>query len=100
MTDETEYTTPRGFSGYLELVDTYGSRVRVQQSSAAFVARCWVFIEAPKDGPPGSLTSDGSGHLSVSQARRVRDALDAFITDAEQAIKDGIYDPEPEDDDL
>lgn len=91
MSDESTYTTERGFSGYLELVDTYGSTVRVQQSSAAFVARCWLFVDGPK-GNPGF--GDGSAHLSVEQARRVRDALSVFIDDAERLINQGVYDSE------
>lgn len=64
MSDELGYKTPRGFIGYLHMTDTYGSTVRVQQSSAAFDARCWLLVEASKDGHPGALTADGAAHLS------------------------------------
>lgn len=70
--------TPRGFTIYDQLTDTHGCRVRVQQSSSALSDCAWVFCEAA-DG------SDASPHLNVEQARRVRDALSAFITEFENA---------------
>jgi hypothetical protein len=69
-------TTPRGFAVYDQFTDTYGSVIRVQQSSAAAESRCWIFAEnAGMDVAPAP-------HLNVEQAKRVRDALDAFITEA------------------
>lgn len=73
MTDRS--TTERGFVIYDEFTDTYGGRVRVQQSSVATESRCWIFIETAEPvGTPGA-------HLNIEQAKRVRDALDAFISE-------------------
>jgi len=93
-------TTPRGFTVYDQLTDTYGATVRVQQSSAAMHgARVWIFAEHPKE----MLTTEdlalfaaagidirevradiaASPHLDVEQAKRVRDALDVFIRENE-----------------
>jgi hypothetical protein len=38
-------TTERGFAIYDEFTDTYGSRIRVQESSSAEESRCWIFAE-------------------------------------------------------
>jgi hypothetical protein len=102
MTDRS--TTPRGFNVYAEFTDTYGSDIRVQQSSNAERDAVWIFANHP-DGheiPPRfkqRLASAGftrpvdiaelasvlepSPHLDVEQAKRVRDALDAFIREHE-----------------
>ena len=88
--------TPRGFTTYDEFTDTYGSKVVVRESSGAAGPRVWIFADYP-DGPEQHLTPGDrqrlarfdigelaarltpSPHLDVEQARRVRDALDAFI---------------------
>ena len=79
MTD-TSHETPRGFAGYAQLEDTYGARVRVQESSSATRRAVWIFAEG---GAVGSADkpNDGSAHLDEAQARQVRDALTAFLGD-------------------
>lgn len=76
MAEPDRSTTERGFIIYDEFTDTYGNQVRVQESSAATCAKVWIFCNdgcfpAKKEMP----------HLNVEQARRVRDALDAFISE-------------------
>lgn len=71
---EGEYDTQRGFHGYAEINDTYGARVRVQDSSAATRTCVWIFVEGGAvDG------NNGSAHLTQRQAIVVRDALTEFI---------------------
>jgi hypothetical protein len=96
----TEKTTERGFGVYAEFTDSYGSEVRVQESSSAEGPRVWIFASHdPEDRylRPGArelLEFAGfpnlaelaakltpSPHLSIDQAKRVRDALDAFIAE-------------------
>ena len=61
-------TTERGFTIYDQFTDRYGNEVSVVESSLATEACCWIFAgKAP--------------HLNVEQAKRVRDALDAFIAE-------------------
>ncbi|WP_353707258.1 hypothetical protein ABRQ22_14725 [Cellulosimicrobium sp. ES-005] len=79
MTD-TSYETPRGFAGYAQLEDTYGARVRVQESSAASRRAVWIFTEGGAVAS-GDKPNDGSAHLDEAQARQVRDALTAFLGD-------------------
>jgi len=67
-------TTERGFAVYDQFTDTHGSEITVQESSAATCAKVWIFC----DGELGP-----AAHLNVEQAKRVRDALDAFITEAD-----------------
>jgi hypothetical protein len=67
--------TERGFMIYAEFTDTYGSSVRVQESSAASEPKVWIFCDKRGDEP-------ASPHLSVEQARLVRDALNEFIKEA------------------
>lgn len=91
MPDPARTVTPRGFTVYDEFTDTYGATIKVQQSSSASGPRCWIFASAsagerdtmpPRTWPAGS---DPSPHLDVAQARRVRDALDAFIREHDDA---------------
>ena len=69
-------TTGRGFAVYDEFTDTYGSTVIVQESSSPEGARVWIFCR--HGGFPQKASEP---HLNVEQARRVRDALDAFISE-------------------
>lgn len=69
-------TTQRGFIIYDKFTDTYGNDVRVQESSSATRDAVWIFCNEA----PGRA---GSAHLNVEQAKRVRDALDAFISEHE-----------------
>lgn len=78
--------TNRGFAVYTEFTDTYGSRVRVQQSSSACAPRVWVFCKKERKDEDGVLTDTGvdwSPHLSPAQARKVAKALLTF-SDAAQ----------------
>lgn len=64
--------TERGFAIYAEFADSYGSEIRVQESSSAEGPHVWIFcrnVSAPNMDP----------HLTPAQARRVRDALDRFL---------------------
>lgn len=65
--------TNRGFRIFSEFKDTYGSVVRVQESSTASAFRCWVFC----DNDPRSF-KDPSPHLSPRQARLLAAALVKF----------------------
>lgn len=67
-------TTERGFTIYDEFTDTYGNEVRVQESSAATGAKVWIFCN-----DRGLPAKEEAPHLDVEQAKRLRDALDAFI---------------------
>jgi hypothetical protein len=103
MTMPDRRTTPRGFGIYAKLTDSHASIVRVQQSSAADAPHVWIFADHADQGRAslerflarfgGRL--DGidlnelaafltpSPHLTVDQAKRVRDALDEFIREHE-----------------
>jgi hypothetical protein len=72
---QPQAVTPRGFAVYVELVDRHGSSVRVQESSAAEEPCVWIFAERGEEPT--------APHLTVEQARRVRDGLDTFLRDAE-----------------
>jgi hypothetical protein len=64
----------RGFIQYDELTDSYGANCRVVESSAAAGPHVWIFVE---DGAVKG--NNGSAHLDVQQATRVRDALTAWL---------------------
>ena len=88
MSEPNRTVTERGFDSYDEFTDSYGATIRVQESSAAPAPHVWVFVdgggtEAPVGFPglPEGRKNDGSAHLTVEQARRLRDALDAFIAE-------------------
>ena len=71
----SETTTERGFKIYTTFHDSYGSRVRIQESSAATSPKVWIFCEHAEIAR--------SPHLDVDQAKMVRAALDRFIAEAE-----------------
>jgi len=77
VSEPNRSVTERGFTVYDQFTDVYGSKIRVQQSSLATESCCWIFAEAAS-----SMAATTQPHLTVEQARRVRDALDAFITEA------------------
>ena len=74
--------TERGFTNYDEFTDTYRATITVRQSSAATQDCVWVFTDGGDVEPQdGSRLNRGSAHLDVEGARRLRDALDAFIAE-------------------
>lgn len=77
MAEPNRSTTERGFTIYDDFTDTYGTQIRVQKSSSASGPRCWIFTY------PAAGNGAASPHLDVEQAKRVRDALDAFIREHE-----------------
>ena len=62
-------TTDRGFTIYDQFTDRYGKQVTITESSLATESCVWIH------------SSGGAPHLTVEQARRVRDALGAFIAE-------------------
>lgn len=83
-------TTERGFAVYDTVPkDARGQRVRVQESSEIGGPYCWVFVDGGAFFPPHAdrCVPDywhyPQAYLTVEQAKAVRDALTAFIDDAE-----------------
>ncbi len=66
--------TGRGFRIYAEFKDSYGSDVRIQESSNAEGRYCWIFSHRAND-----QETDFPPHLSITQAKRVVAALTKFI---------------------
>jgi len=74
--------TSRGFRIYSDGKDSYGNRVRIQQSSAACMDAVWIFCDGEDDGkmlPGDTKPFKSAPHLTVAQARRVIRALERFI---------------------
>lgn len=69
--------TPRGFAVYAEFRDSYGNDVRVQKSSNAEMDAILIFTN--KAGENHARAA--SPHLTVEQAKLVRDALTEFINE-------------------
>ncbi len=75
--ENTETIDARGFTNYSTVIDSYGAKVRVKESSNASGPHVWIFIEG------GNVeNNDGSTHLDVKQASAARDALTKFIDEA------------------
>jgi hypothetical protein len=85
----------RGFPVFADFKDLYNSRWEIQYSSRAFHPAVWVWIQG-SPANEGGVGKDGSGHLTLPQAKLVRDALSAWISLAEKQIENGSYWPEPE----
>jgi len=84
----------RGFENYCDLTTERGERVRVKESSAFGMNNCWLFLDCEVSYQPDACQRDVVGvgtcvqgnaaaHLSVAQAKQVRDALDQFIQSRE-----------------
>lgn len=87
----------RGWPVFADFTDLYRSNIKVQYSSRAFHPAVWVWIK----GSPanhGGVDSDGSGHLTLPQAKHLIESLQAWVTLAERQIENGSYWPEPSDD--
>lgn len=68
----------RGFTIYSKFKDTYDADVMVKHSSNVMDSRVWVYING------GQVSSnDGAALLDVEQAKRLREALNIFITKEE-----------------
>lgn len=80
--------TERGFGIYDEFTDSYGSTVKVQESSSAEGPHVWIFCQNEKYGRPDPTgvdrSKDFTPHLSYEQAKRVRDALNDFLLHARE----------------
>jgi len=87
-----ENVTQRGFGVYGEVVDTRGSVVRVQQSSAACVDAIWIFCH--NDVVPNY--KEPSPHLNKAQVG----ALIALLQKAHANMEDDVDIEEDEDWDI
>lgn len=67
--------TERGFAIYAEFKDEYGKNIRVQASSLATKRCVWIQNEVT-ERMGGHL---GNAHLTVAMARRIIEALQAFV---------------------
>lgn len=80
--------TDRGFLDFEGITDSYGAKVTVYQSSAAVSPHVWLGIRGGSGNEQGS---NAASHLNLEQARAIRDALDAFLKDAEDPKYEGYY---------
>lgn len=69
--------TQRGFATYDEFNDRHGCEIRIRQSSLATEPAVWIFASSHGKNEPAYLT--------IEQAKRVRDALDVFIAENQEA---------------
>lgn len=96
-----ETVTSRGFGRYANLIDSYGAKVRVQQSSAASDDYVWIFIDggnanrdydaekAANQGqdeydPDRYVYTGAATHLCLNDAKAIRDSLTNWINDIEE----------------
>lgn len=107
-TEETEIEyTQRGFARTGPVEDSYGGQVKVYESSSAREPHIWLSYKGDVMAHPDNITSwnarglmdggirvfgDGSSsaHLTLDQAREVRDRLDIMIAFMEERNRDWI----------
>lgn len=89
MPDEAVSRTERGFADYAEVEDSYGQKVTVRQSSAAGEDAVWVFCEKIEG-------TSGTPHLSVENAREIRDGLNRFIREVDPQTDPVAYNDKDE----
>lgn len=82
----------RGFPQTEPIECDYGNVVNVRGSSAASAPHIWLDV-TPVRVPPDDRDQSVAAHLSLNQARRLRDLLDALIDYHEQVARDypGFY---------
>jgi hypothetical protein len=85
---DIQYTeSDRGFKCYTPIKDTYGGQVGVYESSAATQPCIWVSIQQfPRSD--GSVDPEAAVHITLEQAERLRDILQAAITNHYQIAAD------------
>jgi hypothetical protein len=72
--------TDRGLRHYDPIPTDYGHEVRIYESSSAEAPHLWLSVElTPEGGQHGLLPQEATAHLTLDQARAIRDALDAAI---------------------
>lgn len=85
--------TERGFKIYGEIEDSYQNKIRVQESSAACAARCWIFVKN-HEGHSAYLhlgeMHAATAHLSVSQARELAKMLNAFADEFQHETAESV----------
>lgn len=72
----------RGFAQYEPMVCSYGTTVRLAESSAAFVDRLWLFLDGltgPGQANHDSAPGESAAHLTYENAVQLRDQLSAWI---------------------
>jgi hypothetical protein len=65
----------RGFETACEFKCTYGSTVRVKESSAASAPHIWLFVDNDLRVLSSSKPGSGAAHLTIKQARILARAL-------------------------
>jgi hypothetical protein len=80
----------RGFGEFGEFRDERGVTVRVKESSAAGGPRIWVFVNCMRD----DYRQDGAAHLTLDDARRLRDMLNGAVSFMEQRDRDWLGEDE------
>jgi len=71
--------TERGFDVYAEFKDTYGGKIRVQESSSAESPRVWVFVDS------GPYWSQDKGQASMHLDMETVDVLIAALQEWKDA---------------
>lgn len=77
----TSYTE-RGFVKYEPQTCSYGTVVRLQESSAAFVDRLWIFMDGltgPGQANHSCVPGESAAHLTYENAEAIRDQLTAWL---------------------
>jgi hypothetical protein len=76
--------TDRGFGQYGEGKCSYNIKWRVQESSTAGDPRVWLFVDGVLSGGGSEQerTQKGCLHMSIDQAKELRDALQRFLDDS------------------
>lgn len=98
-----ESYSERGFALYATIPTTRGTEVRVYESSAADEPHVWLSLEGdchlrsePRPFPGvecGIAEGHAAAHLSVENARRVRDALDEWLAALDETQGGGDHRP-------
>lgn len=69
----------RGFIDLEPITCSYGSKVRVYESSSAESPHIWLNIKVDPEILHGQPEGEGTAHLTLSQARALRDQLHWMI---------------------
>ncbi|WP_435113309.1 hypothetical protein [Nocardiopsis synnemataformans] len=81
----------RGFHGYLQFLDLYGSRITVKPSSLADESAVWIFAKSEEEEPAGRSSS--AVHMGFDHAMELTAALARWAAD-NQIDSEGLYDHE------
>lgn len=87
MTEPETTHDQRGFVNYKPITCTYGTEVRVKESSAALYDRMWIFMKENVKVLTTPTPGEAAAHLSYKDVVELRDQMNHWL----ETHEDGCF---------